>query len=110
MDADQAAPPNPNVVQPSNTVRTHVGSAQTPKRYGKGKKGKLDLSRVDAESMDIDDGVTDEDNIAIKKDSPDSSAAAEDRAEGKGLEEENPNSISEESSPGKKRRSKDIIA
>jgi len=119
--------PNPASIQPSNTVRTHLGSAQTPKRGGKGRKDSLVTRRVepavvkeeamDVEVSDIKDTISEVKTEEVK-DSPDSPPAAEDRAEALSPAEDNPNSVivddvtpaSEDSSPGKKRRSKDIIA
>merc|ERR1712123_525987 len=57
MEVAEKDQPNPAPVQPSNTVRTHLGSAQTPKRGGKGRKESLAARRVEPqkeEEMDID--------------------------------------------------------
>jgi len=141
MEEDEPNPaPTPSVV-----VRTHLGSAQTPKRAGRPRKDALDVRRVEPFKeikMDVD---TSEVVISEEvKDSPASPDAAEDRAEGlntcdesstvvqdsivvqkdsivvqedsmvvqedsKVVQEDNLHS-SEDTSPGKKRRSKDIIA
>jgi len=114
--------PNPAPAQPFHTVRTHKGSAQTPKRGGKGRKESLVVRRVEPsiykdELMDIETGkskdVASEEKSEEAKDSPDSPPSAEDRAEI--ISPANPvmadnTPASEETSPGKKRRSKDIIA
>lgn len=122
LEQDQ---PNPAPVQPSNTVRTHLGSAQTPKRGGKGRKDSLVVRRVEPlkdDPMDIDtcvnNDISSENKTVEVKDSPDSPPAAEDRAEVVSSAEDKSGPViaednlpgSEESSPGKKRRSKDIIA
>eukprot|EP00090_Calanus_glacialis_P029323 TRINITY_DN4706_c0_g1_i1.p1 TRINITY_DN4706_c0_g1~~TRINITY_DN4706_c0_g1_i1.p1 ORF type:complete len:1694 (-),score=649.76 TRINITY_DN4706_c0_g1_i1:268-5349(-) len=113
LEQDQ---PNPAPVQPSYTARTHLGSAQTPKRGGKGRKDSLVVRRVEPlkeDPMDIDTGVNTDISSEVKtveaKDSPDSPPAAEDRSSPVITAEDNMPGI-EESSPGKKRRSKDIIA
>jgi hypothetical protein len=122
MDQDQ---PNPAPVQPSNTVRARMGSVQTPKRGGKGRKDSLVLRRFEPlkeDPMDIDTVVnndTTSENITVEvKDSPESPSAAEDRAEvvstagDKFIPVTAEDNIpgSEESSPGKTRHSKDNIA
>jgi len=120
LEQDQ---PNPAPVQPSNTVRTHLGSAQTPKRGGKGRKDSLVVRRVEPlkdDPMDtcVNNDISSENKTVEVKDSPDSPPAAEDRAEVVSSAEDKSGPViaednlpgSEESSPGKKRRSKDIIA
>jgi len=118
MEVAEQDQPNPAPVQPSNTVRTHLGSAQTPKRGGKGRKESLAARRVEPqkeEEMDIDTSEVKE--VEEMKDSPESPPAAEDRAEvvctaedkcSPVISEDNP--PTSEDSPSKKRRSKDIIA
>eukprot|EP00092_Neocalanus_flemingeri_P083525 GFUD01104848.1.p1 GENE.GFUD01104848.1~~GFUD01104848.1.p1 ORF type:complete len:1707 (+),score=593.92 GFUD01104848.1:349-5469(+) len=119
--------PNAASIQPSNKVRTHLGSSQTPKRGVKGRKDSLLVRRVEPsvskeEPMDIETGedkvTISEEKSEVVKDSPDSPPAAEDRAEVIHAVEDNTSPVSgeevtpasEDNSPGKKRRSKDIIA
>jgi len=116
-DQDQPNPAPVIPTQPSTTVRTHLGSSQTPKRGGKAKRDSQDSKQNGPSKntqMEIDIGeVVRSDKV---EDSPVSPCTAEDRAgtsqgaETKKVILEGIVQNNEEISPGKKRRSKDIIA
>jgi len=118
MEQDQPNPAPPPT-QPSTTVRTHLGSAQTPKRGGRGRKDSLAVRRVEP-SKDIHMVIDSSNNVQSDevKDISVRPDAVEDKAELLvNTVEDNPVKVlhedivqQEDTSPGKKRRSKDIIA
>jgi len=116
MEQDQPNPPPPT--QPSTTVRTHLGSSQTPKRGGRGRKDSLAVRRVepskDAHMVIEASNVVQSDKV---KDIPVNPEIVEEKTEIIKTGEDTPAKVihedivqHEDTSPGKKRRSKDIIA